>query len=455
MRTRRRGRDEAASDTLGTLLLVGLTVALGAVVLSVVFSTLEAPQTARGSFALGPAEAGAATASVVYRNGEAVEVSDLLVTFQRNDSVESLATSWATNDTMLRPGDRISFSLSPPLGAGEKLTVRVYQKSSNTRLTELASRAGLANATTTSPTMSVGFTNASVPNDGVTTSVLWARVSHPQGLLSVSRVVGDLSRLSPGLTVELGDGGTLGDSVGGDGNWSALVRVPTVTPAGSFLVFVNVTDAAGRVANSTSATLTVTDATGGGGGAGGGGAGGGGNVTSGTCYNCSIASGSFSWEGTRFIVPSSANVSGLRLSNFTWDKLHPERVDKDSAVFRITDMNHSFSVALDFGYVDDVPSVTHLTMWNGAGETNYVPKNATFIPLQGLDLNILAPTASNQWQRCAGTCGGSADGTAYYQVSGVKDPAALLVVFLRDLTITGQEPPPDQMGVFAFDIRVT
>lgn len=454
-----RRSDAAASDLVGTILLVALVVVLGSLLAVLVTSTLEAPAPPRVAFSVVAVEPGDASADVLYRNGETLRLEGLRVAFTRNGSAEQAATPITPNAQVLRPGDRMTLQLSPPLAVDERLAVRIYHRESNALLTEVAARAGSGSAALAPPTMTLALSVGALPNDSVSSSLLTARVSHPAGALAVARVVADLSSLSTAstspFTVDLVDTGTSGDAVGGDGVWTAALRVPTRTPSGAYTVRVNATDAAGRLAATGTVPLSVTPSPATAGGGSGGNATptyGNATITGGQCYNCTILGGFRSYEGTRFMVPTSANTTSLTLKNFTWDKLHPDRLDDDAMVFRITDSNRTFSVYMTFGYAttDDVPTMKMLRMWHAQNETIYKPRVGLGVPLTNLTINLLNVTASNQWIRDIGT----PDGSAYYTKAAIVEPATLIMAFMRDERATASTNEALDVGIFAVDLEI-
>lgn len=462
----RGGRHDAAvSDVAGTLMMVGAVVLAGGLLTAVVTDTLSAAPPPAASFALAPVEVGDATIRLSLRHGDAIPLDKLAITLQRGEAVPVavLASEWSTPDpTMLSAGDRLSFPLVPAAAADERLAVRVTLLDPPALLASLAATTGSAAAALGPATLAAHLTPAALYADGVAAAKLTVRVSHPAGASAVARLAADLHALGfasgyANATVALNDAGLDGDLVGGDGNWSALVRPPATTAVRAYEIDVNATSLDGLPAGRTTVTLNVTgNSAGTGGGSGGGG---GGSVTGGSCYGCVVTGGVSSYEGTRLSAPTSENLSTFRLRNWTWDKLTPAKMHNDALVIRIVNGSAAWSAYFRFDYVASTPCMTYARFWTATNETVYVPRNITgtggsatpCLPLTDLDLNLTAPVAAEQLVRVSG----NADPESLYKAAGIKGHTTFILAYLRDEDPTGQDELSQEIGVFSMDVVMT
>lgn len=410
--------ERAVSDFVGTLLMVVVVVALGSVVAVLATSALDEPAPSAAALSLVPVSPGDATLRLLHRNGEPIPLGSLSLTLERNGTAAPVPrAAWTTPDASAwRPGDRLSFPLSPAAGSGEQLRVRVVRTDENVLVAEMATRVATTGLAPSATTLAASFSPALLITDGASTTRLAARVSHPGGALAVASVVADLTNAtvpsgSAPLLVDLNDEGRRGDLVGGDGVWSALVSLPTGTPRGVYTVSVNATDGAGRVA-SVPVTLQTRERPVG---------------TSGTAL----------LPGVTFEAPTSANVTRFRLREFAWDRLDPARLDEDAILLRVVGENDkAWSCLLLLDDASGVATAKELRMWTNAGETVYVPRNGTRLPLAGLDLDLLNPVGSLQWVYSSGV----ADPGTLYPSADVRGDARFLVaLFGQDEAIPREQ----------------
>lgn len=92
---------------------------------------------------------------------------------------------------------------------------------------------------------SMGVSPNRVPNDGFTTSIIWAIVQDKES--DIRRITADLTPVGGERRFDLVDDGTYGDSVEGDGNYSALFVVSPDTPIGGVDIDITVEDRVGHV----------------------------------------------------------------------------------------------------------------------------------------------------------------------------------------------------------------
>ena len=90
--------------------------------------------------------------------------------------------------------------------------------------------------------VSTGADPDEVYNDGATTTLLTAKVTHPDGSGDISSVVVDLAQIGGSASQEMYDDGTHGDAVSGDGTYSYQTTVATATPVQQFSLNVTASD---------------------------------------------------------------------------------------------------------------------------------------------------------------------------------------------------------------------
>lgn len=90
--------------------------------------------------------------------------------------------------------------------------------------------------------VSTGADPDEVYNDGATTTLLTAKVTHPDGSGDISSVVVDLAQIGGSASQEMYDDGTHGDAVSGDGTYSYQTTVATGTHIQQFSLNVTASD---------------------------------------------------------------------------------------------------------------------------------------------------------------------------------------------------------------------
>ena len=454
-------QDAGISDITGTLLMAGAVVLAGASLTAILAQQLSAPAPPATALALAPLSPGDATARVVLRNGETLNLTDLNVTLVRNGTsvAQVQRASWSTADPWsLRAGDTLSFALAPVAAPDESFQVRVVHTPTNALLAELAARAAASTPIVfDAPTLAATLTPSTLVADATTSALLAVRVSHPAGSLAIASVVADLSNLtnasrSANVTLPLVDTGTLGDVAGGDGVYSGLVRAAANTTPGIYNLSIRATDIAGRasassyvhvnisaslatiVGNATSAignfTGNFSNATG--------------NFF-GNCFGCAILTGASSFEGTRLASPTSENITAFKLRNWTWDRLTPARLDHDVGVVRILSNGYAWSAHFTFeaATTANIPSITRIMMWDANRTTVFQPAVGTYVNMSGLDLDMLDPTKNGF------TCVSGCASPATYQSAGLTGRPGFIIAWLKDETNNFQT---DELGIFALDV---
>lgn len=446
--------DAAISDIAGTLLMVGAVVLAGGLLTIVVSGTLASEPTPSSGVALSPLAAGDTSVRLVLRNGESLPLDELAISLQRGADapVDVPRATWATIDPLtLRAGDSLAFALTPAANAGETLRVRLLHGPSNSVVADSSARVpGAIEETLGAPTLAATLSPSTIVADASSAALLAVRVSHPAGSLAVASVSADLRNLTNAsstadYTLLLADSGIDGDASGGDGVWSGLVRAAVNTTPGVYNLTINATDLTGQQTGSTYALLSVS-----------------GNLTflvsnatatinnftgnfSGTCIGCTIMGGAASYEGTRIVAPTSQNVTRFTMSNWTWDRLDPNRLDGDAVVVRVIGNTYAWAAYFELDNVATGPSITGIQFRNANATTRYLPTNGVGVPLTGLDFSLLDPTAHGF------TCNSGCATPVLYQNADIRAPAALLVAWMRDETNNFQT---DELGIYAVDMVI-
>lgn len=459
---RANANDVAISDIAGTLLLVLGVVLAGGALTGVVATNLSREGAPIVSLSLAPLLAGDATLTLVHQGGETLTLDRTGIALLRDGvPVDLPRSAWGTPDPLTwGPGERLALALSPPLAAGERVEVRVAATDADGLLATLSAAAGAIATGLGDATLVTNLTPGSIIADGTTAARLTVRVSHRAGSGAIARVVVDLTNLTnasrgANATLDLSDAGLEGDEVGGDGVYSVLVRAPASAAPGSYDLTLRATDLSGRPAGAALVLLNVTsNLTGlGGGGYGSTGFGGaadpgGGVIVNGTCYGCVVSGGVSSYEGTRLTVPPSANLTVFRLRNWTWDHLDPEKLTDDAGVVRVLNATQAWSMYFRFGYIGNKPCMTYARAWTGSNQTEYAPRNGTCLPLEGLDLDLIDPVASEQLVVTSGI----ANPGALYKAAGITGKPTFILAYLRDEDPTGQKEVAESIGIYSTDV---
>ncbi|MDG6223973.1 MAG: hypothetical protein QCI82_00490 [Candidatus Thermoplasmatota archaeon] len=101
----------------------------------------------------------------------------------------------------------------------------------------------------------MGVSPNSVPNDGFTTSLIWAMIGDTQS--DIRKVSADLTPVGGERRFELVDDGTSGDPIEDDGNYSAMFVVSPDTPIGSVDVEITVEDRVGHIVKGRTSFVVV------------------------------------------------------------------------------------------------------------------------------------------------------------------------------------------------------
>lgn len=417
----RRG-DAAISDMLGTLLLVLAVVVAGGGITVIVATNLSEEGAPVASFALAAPRAGDTSLRVLYRAGEPLALAELSLTFTREESpgVDVPRATWTTTGTTtLQAGDALAFPVAPAVAVGESLRVTIVHARSNAVLSQLTASLPAASASFADATLTTTLTPPKLIADGASTSRLEVRVSHPAGALAVASVVANMSVLGAGSgstlpPLALNDNGADGDAAGGDGVWSGLLRAPTSTTPGWYTIPISVTDLAGADAGSTSVALEV---------------------------NTYFAGGG-AVEGRTTLAPSSVNATQLVVRNWTYDRANPSLIDNDRIVLRVINGTWSWSVQIDFDYLQGTPGIALIRMWNANASTTYEPATGQLVSIAGLELNLTDATRSGF------SCKTGCAPPMTYQNASIVGTPGLVIAHLRDAS----KLDPAETGLYAVDV---
>lgn len=248
--------EQAVSDIVGTILLIGVAATFAGVV---------ALEYAAGATGQAPplriearAFADASGIDLIHLGGTTLDASEIRVIVSTNAGVHQSGPGGASG-VVWGTGGVLRIPLTSPLppGIAEIALVHVARGETLTTLgVGSASSSGGSGATMTLDVILDGSTSAPtvVPPTQVLAEV---KVTHSDGRKLVRSVHADLSDLDGPVWSGLRDDGTRGDRVAGDGTWSGLLNVPlSATPGDHQVVFV-AEDLYGATATRT-ATIRVT-----------------------------------------------------------------------------------------------------------------------------------------------------------------------------------------------------
>lgn len=471
----RQGVDDAAlSDIAGTLLLVLAVVLVGGGVAAVVATNLQVAATPAASIGVTQPEPGDATLRLALRNGQGLALDEIQIRLLRDGVATDVPrSSWTSpNAARWSAGETIEIPLSPVAAAGEPLRVLVVHPESNGIVADLAATAPSPPAPLPASALTATLTPGSIIADASTAALLAVRVAHPMGALGIASVTADLSAIAAASgtaseALALRDDGEAGDSHGGDGLYSALVRAPINATPGSYAIPVQARDVSGAIIDATPVTLTITanltDLVGGFTGSG---------VTSGQVASISAALANLSalgnltqllanltgavpgvvvlnstaaGEGTRLSAPTSENLSSFHIVNWSWDRANPSTLYQDAAVVRMMSGGYAWSAYVKFGYVASTPSIIQLEMWNAnstAGRTVYTPSNGQYVSLVGLSLNMTHPTESGF------VCSLRCATPMTYKAADIRGHPTFSIAYMRD---EGNNPDTADLGIFSME----
>lgn len=452
----REGRgDGGISDIAGTLMMVGVVVLAGGLLTVVVTDTLSVEGAPAASFALAPLEVGDTALFLTLKHGSEIPLEKLAISLQRGDlaGADVPPSDWSAPDAkFLRAGDRLTLPLSPAAGEAERIALRVTLREPTATLATLSATTGSTIAPLGPATLTAEIAPATLFADGVAAARVSVRVSHPAGAAAIASLVADMHALgfasgTANSTSALNDAGLDGDALGGDGVWTALLRPPASSVVGSYTIPVNATDLDGRAAGRVDVVLGVTGSLQGTGGGGTGGSGGG-SVTGGTCYGCVVVGGASSYEGTRLQVPEPSKLNSFRLTNWSYDLRHPERLEDDAIVVRVVNNSTGWSAYFKLDYVGTQACIVSMDVWSATRQTLYTPRNGTCLPLEGLNLNMTDPVAELQMVRASG----HAHPEALYQRSGLTGNVTFILAYMRDEDPTGEKELAEAIGIYSVDV---
>lgn len=394
--------------------MVLVVVVLGSVLAVAVVGALSRPAASDASFAFASVSPGDATANLTLRNGEPIALSSLKVFLGRNGSVPAPTSAWTgPGGAFLSAGQSLAVALQPAAAPDETIRLILVRADVNAMVADVTSQAAGDASPYPPASLAASISPAVLPADGVSSSLVTARVAAPAGALTVASVRVDLANLTaaagqPPASLALNDLGLDGDAQGGDGVWSGSLRASVATVPGTYNLTLNATDAAGGATATGVLVVTVTPGP--------------------TCAGCPATGTQTIYEGARFYAPTSANATALRLRNFSWDQLNPSNLASDQVELRVQSSGRTWIATLELDYQGITPVAKTLTLTTNGAQTIYKPRNAT-LPLAGLDLDLLNPIGSQQWVYSSG----SLDPLARYANAGLAGTPILVVTTVHDM----------------------
>ncbi len=256
-----RAADEAASDIVGTMMAIAVTVMLAAVVAVYAIQPDGAGTVMPDMDLAVSTRTGSSSITLRHVGGDPVDPANVNVNVAVNETtwyhgvVGGPATLWGT-------GENREIALPAPLPPGARVDVTVYQPNGATLDTASLRLAG-ADATVPTPgadyymtlTLGNGRTSANLTPPGSIT--ITASITHPGGRKMVHSVHADLSHIGGGHWVPMGDEGTSGDMFAGDGIFTAQAFVIPGVQTGLKTVNAFVKDVDG-ITRSGAVTVTIT-----------------------------------------------------------------------------------------------------------------------------------------------------------------------------------------------------
>ena len=184
------------------------------------FTNVTGDHTIAASFAVTPPIAAEVTGKIT-NTGTGEGLSEATVSFDQGEYVLTTASGGTFSSSVIPAGTyQVEISAS-----------NYYTKA----LSDVTLSAGMINDLSSALTpkspeiVSTGATPDEVYNDGATTTVLTAKVTHPDGTGGISSVVVDLAQIGGSASQEMYDDGIHGDAVSGDGTYSYQTTVATGT----------------------------------------------------------------------------------------------------------------------------------------------------------------------------------------------------------------------------------
>ncbi|MFA5861332.1 MAG: type IV pilin N-terminal domain-containing protein [Candidatus Thermoplasmatota archaeon] len=249
------GRDAAVSDIVGTVLLIGVTVALvGAAALQ-----LTQAGTPEMAIRLAMTATGNSTAiTLLHAGGSSLDEGQLNVLVTVNGT-RALQTAAGPVGARWSVGNALVIPLSEPLPPGQAEVTLVHVDRSEVLAT--AAIYFRSNAAALTP---AGFTLEATLNGGVNSTITapgqvlaTVAVTHPDGRKMVRYVFANTTGVDGPSWAALRDDGTHGDAAAADSTWSALLAVPFSSIRGDRTLGFTAVDLAGASASTTAMVNVV------------------------------------------------------------------------------------------------------------------------------------------------------------------------------------------------------
>lgn len=249
------------SDIVGTTLMLGVTVAIVALVSVQTLGSIadEAPPPPVDVTAT--AHPGENALTLLHVGGPVLDAHDLRVVVAVGGSVLHDGRLGATGTTWAL-GESKSVPLAVALAPGDTVSVSVVSVAYGETLATTSARIPTpASPGATGPLAALSVAPASVAQ--LQALFLSAAVAHPQGRLAVTSVTADVSALHGPTALPLLDSGTAGDALAADGTFSGYTVVPISVAPGTYPVTVRAVDLDG-IEVTDAGSVTVLAAGGGG-----------------------------------------------------------------------------------------------------------------------------------------------------------------------------------------------
>lgn len=381
---------DAVSETLGTVLLTGITIVIatgfGVAVFGVFSGGSDTPHPT-AAFTIN-AEPGLSYVNVTLREGSSFPVADARFSLRMNDSTLGDGTIIAPLATgRFSPGDVMRFDLtSGTVAEGASFAFYAVDLESGELI-------GYATATVPRPgdlpafvsnVPSAGtpsFSPTTVAADGATTTVITIPISSSFGMGLLDSVTANLTAVGGSSQFPLNDEGIDGDAIAGDGVYTGRFSVSSSTldpsaTSGSANIGVTVTDVFGNKVTSPDGVLNLVasdllglllnqSA-----------------ALTGLISNSTAATNVLGVGGISRNIPSSSTVYDLVITNFTFRDL--AEIDNDAILYRISDLQDTtktWVAAIYFANCATSPygGIAEITMSRDgvAGKASYIPTSPT------------------------------------------------------------------------------
>ncbi len=252
-------RDAAASEILGTSILLAATVMLVAVA-AVMLDAREAAVDSRRVDLTVTARAGNSTLTLTHAGGETYDQGSLHVSVAVNESTWYSGTL-GPSGVLWGLGDAVPIALASPLPVDARVDVTLYSDADGT-LAMTTVRATKSQTVVLIPgsfTVAVRF-GGSINTTTVRppeTILVQAIVNHGDGRKAIHSVTANLSPIGGSASLRLLDTGVGGDDVAGDSTFAALGTVAVSAKQKTYVIRVTATDVYGATKTATGLVTVV------------------------------------------------------------------------------------------------------------------------------------------------------------------------------------------------------